>query len=120
MDNLKLTYNNQIYQYKVAPYFDGIGIAITLFSQRDNVCILDAIQTVSVPPIIEPKESDWVIIDNITHPDIETVLVENNIIVPDKVADMKVGLNDYPCYQLTPKAYDLYQNSKKTKGNRIS
>ncbi|HEK6547224.1 hypothetical protein [Staphylococcus caprae] len=112
MDNLKLTYNNQIYQYKVAPYFDGIGIAITLFSQRDNVCILDAIQTVSVPPIIEPQENDWVIIDNMDYPSIENVLIENNIINPNKVDEMKVGLNDYPCYQLTTEAYNIYQNAK--------
>ncbi|EOD7975571.1 hypothetical protein H3966_11220 [Staphylococcus epidermidis] len=115
MEMPQLNRNNQNYKYRISPYFDSIGISITLISQKADVYSLDAIQSVSVPPIIEPQESDWVIIDNITHPDIETVLAENNIIVPDKVADMKVGLNDYPCYQLTPKAYDLYQNSKKLK-----
>lgn len=112
MENLKLTYNDQTYQYTVSPYFDGIGIAITLISQQSDVCSLDAIQTISVPPIIAPKESDWVIIDNIEYPDVKNVLVENNIINPDKVDDMNVGLNDYPCYQLTQEAYNVYKKAK--------
>lgn len=112
MENLIMTYNNQTYQYTVSPYFDGIGIAITLISQQSDVCSLDAIQTVSVPPIIEPKESDWVIIDNIEYPDVKNVLVENEIIKPDEVDNMSVGLSDYPCYQLTQKAYNIYKKAK--------
>lgn len=105
MENLNLKYNNQTYKCDVAPYFDGIGISLSINNAN-------GFEVVSVPPIISPTDG-WVIIDNLNYPDIEEVLINNNIIRNDNVITVNVGLSDYPCYQLTEQAYKQYETKRK-------
>ena len=106
MDKLILEYNNQTYRCDIAPYFDGVGVSLSINNANGY-------QVVSIPPIISPSDG-WVIIDNLKYPDIEDVLIHHNVIKNKKAKLVNVGLHDYHCYQLTEEAYELYESKKKS------
>lgn len=107
MKQLNLKYNNQMYDIEFKPFYDGVSIAILLVPQNDNK---EDVQVVSVASEVPAMIDSWVLINHVDYPDIESVLIENNIIESSLITQICYGDYFYPCYSLTDEAYDIYQN----------
>lgn len=107
MKSLNLKYNNQLYDIEFRTFYDGISIAILLVPQDKNN---EEVQVVSIASEVPPMIDSWVLINHIDYPDIEDVLIENNIIETSLINKICYGDYFYPCYSLTEKTYNMYQS----------